>query len=148
MLTSLKPEAATSVFPRLIDRNDIFGVTPSQACLTRAKNFDKAQKILAPLKGRNMSQRTVTVGGQEAREGKAIAGHLVANSRPRVEGGCRKIVHIGMQQNQIICGVLTGYCCCIRLPVWIPHLNFFCASTHDVIVRHHTIWCNEETSSG
>src|SRR5262245_93260 len=53
-----------------------------------------------------------------------------------------------MQQNQIICGVLTGYCCCIRLPLWIPHLNVFCASTHDVIVRHHAIWCNEETSSG
>src|SRR5262245_42226083 len=53
-----------------------------------------------------------------------------------------------MQQNQIIIGVLTGYCCCIRPPVWISHLNGFCASTHDVIVRYHALWCNEETSSG
>src|SRR5262249_46303034 len=51
-------------------------------------------------------------------------------------------------QNQIISGVLTGYCCCIRPPAWIPQLNVFCAPTHDVTVRDHAIWCNDETSSG
>src|SRR5215831_17436648 len=53
-----------------------------------------------------------------------------------------------MQQNQIIYGVLTRDRCRIRSPFWISHLNGFCASTHDVIVRDHAILCNEETSSG
>jgi len=44
-----------------------------------------------------------------------------------------------MQQNQIIYGVLTGYCCCKRPPFWISDLNGFCASTHHVTVRHYLI---------
>ena len=44
-LTSLKPEAARSVFPRLIDRNNDFWRLPSQPDLTLAKNFDKAHNI-------------------------------------------------------------------------------------------------------
>ena len=42
MLTSLKPEAATSVFPGLVDRNNDFWRSPRQPDLTPAKNFDKA----------------------------------------------------------------------------------------------------------
>jgi hypothetical protein len=45
VLTSLKPEAARSVFPRLIDRNNDFWRLPSQPDLTPAKNFDKAHNI-------------------------------------------------------------------------------------------------------
>jgi hypothetical protein len=39
----LKPEAAKSLFPRLIDRNNHFRHLLSQLDLTFAKNFDKAQ---------------------------------------------------------------------------------------------------------
>jgi hypothetical protein len=41
----LKPEAARSLFPRLIDRNHHFWRLLSQPALTAAKNFDKAQNI-------------------------------------------------------------------------------------------------------
>jgi hypothetical protein len=44
-LTFLKPEAARSLFPRLIDRNNDFWCLLSQADLTPAKNFDKAHNI-------------------------------------------------------------------------------------------------------
>jgi hypothetical protein len=43
--TFLKPEAARSLFPRLIDRNNDFWCLLSQADLTPAKNFDKAHNI-------------------------------------------------------------------------------------------------------
>jgi hypothetical protein len=42
---SLKPEAARSVFPRLIDRNHDFWRLPRQPDLTPAKDFDKAQNL-------------------------------------------------------------------------------------------------------
>src|SRR5262245_62511795 len=95
-----------------------------------------------------MSERTIAGGRQEARVGKAKAGHRVANPWPKAEGGCRKTVCIGMQQSQIICGVLTGYCCWKRPPFWRSHLNVFRASTYDMIVCYHSILCNNETSSG
>jgi hypothetical protein len=41
----LKPEAAKSLFPRLIDRNNHFRHLLSQLDLTFAKNFDKAHNI-------------------------------------------------------------------------------------------------------
>jgi hypothetical protein len=41
--TFFKPEAARSLFPRLIDRNHHFWRLLSQPNLTFAKNFDKAQ---------------------------------------------------------------------------------------------------------
>src|SRR5262249_9747557 len=116
--------------------------------LDRSRYLKEAGIILHSAQGCNISQRTVTAGGQDAGVGKAIGGHLVANAWLRLEGGCRKIVHIGLQQSQIIIGVLTRYCCSIRPPVWISHLNGFCASAHHVMVRHHAICCNEETSSG
>src|SRR5262249_11048088 len=116
--------------------------------LDRSRHLKVAGIIPRSSQGRNMSQRTITAGGQEARVGKAKAGYRVANPWARAEGGRRKIVHIRMQQGQIIRRVLTGYRCWKRPPVWIPHLNVFCASTHDVIVRYHAIWRDEETSSG
>src|SRR6266436_4341194 len=36
----------------------------------------------------------------------------------------------------------------MRPPVWVLLLNIFSASTHDMIVRYHALWCNKETSSG
>ena len=43
--TFLKPEAARSLFPRLIDRNHHFWAFVERTGLDAAKNFDKAQNI-------------------------------------------------------------------------------------------------------
>src|SRR5262249_31353892 len=44
-LTSLKPEAAPSLFPRLVDGNHHFCRFVEPTGLDAAKNFDKAQNI-------------------------------------------------------------------------------------------------------
>ena len=55
--TFFKPEAARSLFPRLIDRNHHFWRLLSQPNLTPAKNFDKAHNIdrLCASKGRSFA---------------------------------------------------------------------------------------------
>jgi hypothetical protein len=61
-LTSLKPEATRSVFPRLIDRNNDFWWLPRQPDLTPAKDFDKAYDVrLADKIGRVCIVRNVEV---------------------------------------------------------------------------------------
>src|SRR5215813_1902348 len=128
-----------------ITRPELSSSGPPVPWLYRSRCLKQASVAPRPTQCGNISR--CKIGRQDAGKRKSISGNCFAKQRLKSERSNREVGHLGMQQNQIICGVLTGYCCCIRPPVWISHLNGFCASAHHMIVRYHAILCNEETSS-